>query len=185
MVSDPSQELANHWPHAPVHKLNAHGAYIVTAGTYLKDHFFKASERLDFLQNSLLTIAKEYHWHLQSWAIFSNHYHFIATCSESAKNLPEFISKLHATTALFVNKLDDTPERRVWHNYRDTQLTFLNSYFARLNYVNQNPVKHKIVKSALDYRWCSASWFEENSPRSFSKTIGAYKIDDIKIYDDY
>src|SRR3974377_1371019 len=33
------------WPHAPVHRLDGLGAYMVTAGTYQKKHHLNASER--------------------------------------------------------------------------------------------------------------------------------------------
>ena len=44
------------WPHAPLHKLSARGTYFVTAGTYLKDHFFRSAYRLRVLHRGLLTV---------------------------------------------------------------------------------------------------------------------------------
>ncbi len=50
---------------------------------------------------------------------------------------------LHERTAKWVNKLDRTPGRQVWHNFRETRLTYEKSYYlARLNYTHQNAVKH-------------------------------------------
>jgi putative transposase len=47
-----------------------------------------------------------------------------------------------------VNGLDQSPERQVWYNYWDTLLTYQSSYLARLNYVHQNAVKHRLVPVA-------------------------------------
>ena len=70
---------------APLHKIQEHGTYIVTAGTWHKQHFFETSDRLDFVQQELIELAEKYGWHLEAWAIFSNHYHFVAhSYSESA-----------------------------------------------------------------------------------------------------
>jgi hypothetical protein len=35
------------WPHSPVHRLAEPGAYIVTAGTYLKKPTFAGPQRLE------------------------------------------------------------------------------------------------------------------------------------------
>ena len=48
------------------------------------------------------------------------------------------ISREGTTT---VNRLDHTPARRVWFNFRETRLSYPRSYFARMNYTHQNPVK--------------------------------------------
>ena len=66
------------WPHSPTHRLTEAGAYMVTCGTYLKQHHFRGAERLQFLCEALLRTAAEYNWNLQAWAVFSNHYHFVA-----------------------------------------------------------------------------------------------------------
>ena len=66
------------WPHAPPHRLSEHGTYIVTSSTYEKAHHFRGAERLDCLERELLSLAKVYGWQLEAWAVFSNHYHFVA-----------------------------------------------------------------------------------------------------------
>lgn len=72
--------LAHHkdWPHAPVHRLAEQGTYIVTASTLHKEHFFRGEERLTLLENKLLFLAKQREVTLEAWAVFSNHYHFVA-----------------------------------------------------------------------------------------------------------
>ena len=61
------------WPHAPVHQLTEKGAYFLTASSYLKEHHFRGSARLGVLQRGLLTVAKDFGWRLDAWAVFSNH----------------------------------------------------------------------------------------------------------------
>jgi hypothetical protein len=58
------------WPHAPPHYLGAAGVYMVTAGTYRKEHFFRGRKRLHHLTNSLIELAKEHGWKMQAWAVF-------------------------------------------------------------------------------------------------------------------
>jgi putative transposase len=157
------------WPHAPLHQLGEGAAFFVTAATYRKEHHFKGRARLDVLHRGLLTLTESYGWKLQAWAVFSNHYHFIAHSPVNAPNaesLSDLLSVLHVKTAEWINKLDKQPGRRVWYNFRESALTYQRSYQARLNYVHQNPVKHRLVPVASQYPWCSAAWFERTaSPR--------------------
>ena len=71
------------WPHSPVHRLAEPGAYIVTAGTYLKKPTFAGPQRLEYLCDRLLELAEKYEWQLQAWAVFPNHYHFVALFSRA------------------------------------------------------------------------------------------------------
>ncbi|MFN0083894.1 MAG: transposase [Blastocatellia bacterium] len=115
----------------------------------------------------------------------SNHYHFIARGEEGARDLSEMLSRLHTVSASALNQLDRRQGRRVWFNFWDSRLTYQRSYFARLKYAHQNPVKHGLVADAREYRWCSASWFERTAPRSAVETINSFQIDRLKVNDDF
>jgi putative transposase len=133
------------WPHAPPHRLAVAGTYFVTASTQLKVHHFRGAQRLSVLHRGLLKMAAEFDWHLEAWAVFSNHYHFVGHSPgglAGAESLSEMLGRLHSKSAAWINRLDNSPERQVWHNFRETRLSFQKSYLARLNYVHQNPVKH-------------------------------------------
>jgi putative transposase len=176
------------WPHAPHHQLSEAGTYFVTAGTYQKTHFFRHPSRLDVLQRGLLQFAEEAGWILEAWAVFSNHYHFIAHSPEgvdTAATLRSFLSTLHTKTGAWVNRLDKTPHRKVWHNFWETRLTFEKSYFARLNYVHQNPVRHGLVPLANQYPWGSARWFERVASPAQVQTIYRFKTEKVSVLDDF
>ena len=173
------------WPHAPVHRIGSSGVYMVTGATLYKNHLFTTEEKLSLLENSLLSLSKQYHWQLEAWAVFVNHYHCVVRSEPDAAPLDNFLHHLHSDSARKLNSLDDSAARRVWYNFWETKLTFERSYLARLNYVHQNAVKHDLVMVANQYPWCSAGWFERTAPLSAVKTIYSFKIDNLKIYDDY
>jgi putative transposase len=100
-------------------------------------------------------------------------------------NLGTYLKHLHADTARELNRLDQREGRQVWHNFRETKLTYEKSYLARLNYVHQNPVKHGRVLVANQYRWCSAAWFERVATPAQVQTIYSFKIDQVKVDDDF
>jgi len=175
------------WPHAPTHQLSQAGTFIVTASTYKKEHYFRGAERLAVFQRELLKVLADNQWHLEAWAVFSNHYHFIAHSppSSTPENLSDCLRFLHAKLAAWVNRRDGSIDRKVWHNFWETRLTDQRSYLARLNYVHQNPVRHGLVPAANQYPWCSASFFERVASPSIVKSIYRFKIDKVSVLDDF
>jgi len=184
-LNNQSQPGEKDWPHAPIHRLDTNGVYIITAGAHYKQHFYNTPEKLTLLEARLLTLAKQSEWQLEAWAVCSNHYHFVARSLPGAIDLGQLIQRLHAVTARELNRLDQTEGRAVWYNFWDTRLTYQYSYLARLNYVHQNPVKHGLVPVANQYRWCSAAWFEHVAAPSTIKTIYGFKTDKVNLRDDF
>jgi putative transposase len=158
---------------------------MVTGATLRKEHFFGSTQKLNLLQDELLTLAKKYEWQLEAWAVFVNHYHFLGRRNSDAQSLGEFLRHFHSNTSRKLNKLDHCMGRQTWHNFWDKKLTYERSYFARLNYVHQNAVKHGLVNLASNYPWCSAAWFERTVSPAVVKTIYSFKTDRLQIDDDY
>jgi putative transposase len=172
------------WPHAPVHRLRHAGTYIVTAGTYKGTHHFHDAERLTCLTKSLLALADKYGWKLQAWAVFSNHYHFVAESRQPA-TLRRFVQHLHSVSAKHINQLDGTLGRMIWFQYWDTLLSSQKSYLARLNYVHTNAVRHGLVREPSAYPWCSAGWFQRTASRAFHATVMVFPSDRVSVPDEY
>ena len=176
------------WPHAPTHQLSDRATYFVTASTYGKEHHFTGGKRLRVLHRGLLSVAEQFGWRFEAWAVFSNHYHFVAHSpadKDDASSLPPMLNLLHGKTAEWINKLDGATGRKVWFNFWETKLTHQRSYLARLNYVHQNAVKHGLVPVACQYPWCSAGWFERTASQAMVKSIYRFKTDRVLVSDDF
>jgi putative transposase len=169
------------WPHAPAHHVSEAGAYIVTAATYRREPLFRGREQL--VHDALLQLALELDWRLQAWAVFANHYHFVALSPVSPASLPAFIRRMHASTATVLNRQDRTSSRRVWSNYWETRIKSQRSYLARLAYVHQNAVKHGLATRASNYEWCSATWFESRASGAQVATVYAFPTDRVRVPD--
>jgi len=109
----------------------------------------------------------------------------VAPAPENALTLETFIRQTHSKSAVELNKLDNTPGRKVWHNYWDTCITHETSYLARIHYVHMNPVKHGLVRNAEEYPFCSYKWFLEKAEDEFRKRVMNQPIDRIEIEDDF
>ncbi len=140
------------------------------------------------LHRGLLKVATQFNWRLEAWTVFSNHYHFVGHSpgdEDTADSLSRMLGLLHEKTSKWINQLDTTPTRKVWHNFRETRLTYEKSYLARLNYTHQNPVRHGLVPVANHYPWCSARWFERTATPAQIKTLYRFKTDQLKVSDDF
>ncbi len=182
--SDTHTNGVHDWPHSPIHRLSETGIFMVTSGTYQKTPFFHSADRLTLLANSLIELCQKYSLGLETWAVFPNHYHFVAQVPQ-AQNLKRFARHLHSTTAIAMNREDNLPARKIWFQYWESHITFQRSYLARPNYVHQNPVKHKVVRVASQYPWCSAGWFERKADPAFFKTVMNFPYDKLEIPDDF
>jgi putative transposase len=158
---------------------------MVTAATLHKNHLFANAGKLTLLEHGLLSLAKKYQWQLEAWAVFTNHYHFVARRKGESASLKKLLTHLHADLARDLNRMDEEIGREVWFNFSDTKLTYERSDLARLHYVHQNPVKHGLVTIANQYRWCSAAWFERTVSPATAKTIYGFKTDKLNIHDDF
>jgi putative transposase len=169
------------WPHAPPHRLKEAGVYFVTARAAGQRHLMALPEMRDWFQQSLLELAKHYGWTLEAWAILSNHYHFIAhspaPVQNGARSLSRFLQHLHSACTRELNRRDHKPGRtRLWQNFRETHLTLQNAYLARLNYVHQNAVHHKLVSVASQWKWCSDAEFKEAVTPAWLRTVASSSL---------
>jgi putative transposase len=140
------------------------------------------------LHRGLLKVTRSFGWQLEAWAVFSNHYHFVAHSPQNetgATSLESMLRILHTKTARWVNRLEDSENRVVWFNYWDTRLTYQRSYLARLNYVHQNPVRHGLVPVANQYPWCSAAWIERTASPAMLQSLYRFNTEQVRVADDY
>ncbi len=173
------------WHHGPVQFFQPGCSYMITGGTLGKAPLFCDAARLQLLEDLLLQIVLDCGWSLAAWAVFINHYHLIAQSMTDSATLSSLLNRLHSQTARELNRMDHTPRRQVWFQFWDDELTFERSYYARLNYVHNNAVKHGLVAVADQYSFCSARWFREKADPAFYRKVSSFKWDQIRVKDDF
>ena len=184
-TNTPPHSKFTDWHHAPPHRFIAGSTYMITGGTLYKQHFFAKGQSLKILETLLFETAKSFGWTLEAWALLSDHYHLIAIAEEAARELSRWIQRLHSLSSEAINGIDGCRGRQVWYQYWDKCLTFEASYWARLNYVTNNPVKHGLVDTALNYPFCSATSIELWWPSAMRRKLKSFKYDQIKERDDF
>ena len=172
------------WHHAPPHLFEPNCIYMITSGTYHKQHLFNTRNKLQMLLDVIFYVIKFRKWELRAWAIFSNHYHLI-TKSPHEGSIKRLVQHIHTESARKLNEVDGCHGRQVWFQYWDKCITFEKSYYPRLNYVVNNPVHHKLVPVARAYPFCSASWLESKVPNGFQKKVASFKCERLAEPDEF
>lgn len=89
----------------------------------------------------------------RAWTVLPNHYHLVAVVDLAA--LSKAIARLHNGTATQWNREDHCQGRSVWYRFTDRAIRSKRHYFAALNYVHTNAVKHGWAVRAEDWPWTS------------------------------
>ena len=180
-----SDEIYEVYPHNPPHLFSPNAIYMVTGGVMRKEHLLDTDKKKAHFFLTLAERAELLGWDLEAWSVLPNHYHFVARAPEEAVSLKYLIQAVHSISGKYLNRMDNTPGRRVWYSYWDTCITNHMSYIARLHYVHTNAVKHGLVKQPEDYHHCSYRWFVEHAEQDFCKIVLTKPIDQLRIKDDY
>ena len=140
------------YEHNPPHLYCEGGKYFITGATYKHHNYFADDQAKELLLYSIRKGFSNKGWILEDWVILDNHYHLMVDSRNNNEFLQSIMNSIHRYTATWINRRDNYPGRKVWHNYWDTLITYERSYFARLNYLWYNPVKHGYCRYAEDYK---------------------------------
>jgi putative transposase len=178
-----SRNGARNWPHAPPHNLDSAGIYFLTSRAKDGKHLLEDDSMKDWFQETFFQLVEDFGWKLEAWAILSNHYHFIANIPpgpDGGHSVRKLVTKLHSFTTKELNRREGMSGRtRLWHNFREMRILHARSYLARLHYVHQNAVHHKLVDLGSDWKWCSAAAFKKEVSPAWLKTIASFRYDQI------
>ena len=171
--------------HAPPHLFRPNAHYIVTAATHEKEPYFNTPDKRTLLLRTLIAEGEKDGWLLEAWAVLPNHYHFVAQSPDDSATLSKLIQAVHSKTAIALNRLDQTPGRKIWYQYWDTCIADDHAHRARLHYVHENPVKHGLTEDASTYVWCSMRWFQETAEDEYRHQILTATLKSGSIPDDF
>jgi putative transposase len=180
------EEIFKRYQHNPPHLFRPKCKYFITGATYQKKHFLKLDFSKEKTVEYMFKSFEHFGWKIEDWVMLNNHYHVMADAPEDASTLPKVINNLHKFSALWIKKhatFDSEPEH-IWYNYRDTCITYENSYFARLNYIWFNPVKHNYVQNPEEWKFGSYGIRARNS-ENVAGIIKKYPYDRVRIEDDF
>jgi len=182
---------------------------MLTAATYRKQKYLKNEQIKTHLMDLIFNKFRKFNWEIDAWVILDNHYHLLLQASKNAQSLPNIIREIHKFSALFIRKFMECNDgvvakgqnhrfcppknniysknngNKIWWNYWDTCITYERSYFARLNYIHFNPVKHGYVDSPDKWKFSSYCEFCNELGKDAEKIVKNYPFNRIRIKDEF
>jgi putative transposase len=148
--------------HGPPHP-EAPGEFrIVTGACYEHRHILHSDQRLRWFEQELHTVLKSLGTPCAAWVVLPNHYHVLVRINEM-REFSTAIGRLHGKTSFEMNREDGRRGRRVWYRCQDRCMRSEGHFFATLNYIYNNPVKHGYAKQWQDWQYSSVhSYLQQN-----------------------
>ncbi len=114
-----------------------------------------SAERMVDFENKLRIKLSSVSESIISWCIMPNHYHILIQAMNISACKKE-LGKLHGSTSFLWNKEDNIQGRKCWHRCLAKKIKSEEHLFATINYIHNNPVKHKYVSKWQDWTFSSA-----------------------------
>jgi len=92
---------------------------------------------------------------VHAWCVLPNHYHVLSTIPDLPKLIAQ-MGKLHGSTSFAWNGEDGERGRQCWHRATDRAMRSQEHFWATLNYLHHNPVRHGYVSKWQEWPWSSA-----------------------------
>jgi putative transposase len=145
-------------PHSPPHPLNLEAFYLLTVACYQHQPILTTSSRRQHLLNLIFEQFIHQGFEITAWVVLINHYHLLVYLHDFTK-LSSIFQKIHGSTSYQWNSEDQQRGRKVWYRFSDRAIRSERHYYATLNYIHYNPVKHNCVNSPYDWNESSLHWY--------------------------
>jgi putative transposase len=150
------QQLQRPW-HSPPHFVEGPARFHLTAAYYEHADIIGSSpDRMTAFSNDLLTTLTEAGVNTHAWCLLPNHYHLLVQVPD-LKAVIATLGRLHGRSSYSWNGEDGWRGRKVWGAPADRAIRNDAHFWATLNYIHNNPVKHGYVKHWQDWPFSSAA----------------------------
>jgi putative transposase len=155
--------------HGPPHYASDTGLYLVSAACYEHHPIIGASpQRMAEFEADLLNTAAERTNTIFAWIVLPNHYHILVETPDVLALL-KLHGRLHGRTSFRWNGEDTRRRRQVWHRAAETAMKSEGHFWASLNYVLNNAVRHGYVERWQDWPYANAAQYIEETGREIAE----------------
>ncbi len=118
---------------------------------------FKETDDYEYFEELMCFYAKSYHITLHNYCLMSNHYHLLIEIQQ--ENLSKFMRQLNANYAIYFNKKYKRTGHLWQGRFKSRYVTDEAYLYSLMLYIEQNPLKAKIVKELERYPYSSYHYF--------------------------
>jgi putative transposase len=109
-------------------------------------------------ETALLTTSVENAQEIFAWVVLPNHYHMLAHAPH-VRRLLKALGQLHGRTSYRWNGEENCRGRKVWFNAVETAMKSERHFWATMNYVLNNAVRHGYVERWQDWPYSNAEQY--------------------------
>jgi len=120
---------------------------------------------MDAFTDELLTACDLLTRDIFAWCVLPNHYHLLVH-APVVKALLEVLGKLHGRSSYAWNGEENLRGRQVFYRSVEREIRSDRHFWATLNYVHHNPVRHGYVERWQEWPWSSAGSYLEGVGRA-------------------
>lgn len=159
------------WHSPPRRPSKDNTQFHITAACYEhRPHIGLDPERMEQFADALLAVFAAHASRTVAWCVLPNHYHALVETAEVNRLLWE-LGRLHGRSSHTWNGEEDVRGRQVFHSAVDRAIRSERHFWATLNYVHHNPVRHGYVALWTDWPWTSAPAFIREVGREEAERI--------------
>ena len=161
--------------HSPPHRSGGSMHYHITAACYEHKPIIGLNQvRMTEFEADLVQLSTKYAQTVYAWAILPNHYHLLVKIADILCFL-KAIGKFHGRRSFQWNGEDKARGRKVWCNVLEHAIKSEGHFWATLNYVHHNPVRHGYVEKWQDWPFSNAS--------AYVKSVG--RVEAQRVWNEY
>ena len=166
--------------HTPPHIHSSKTYFLITAACYEhKPVIGLTMERMDEFETLLCECAKNCVESINAWVVLPNHYHILVKTNDVFEILKS-IGQLHGKTSYLWNGEENKRGRQVWHGAAENGIKSERHFWAAINYIYNNPVKHGYVEKWGDWPFSSFNYYLNDVGREEAEEIWReYDISDM------
>jgi putative transposase len=157
--------------HRPPHRASQHTRYHVTAACYEHaPHIGFTRNRIEKFCEILLNAFASQAAHIHAWCVLPNHYHALIETRKILKVLGE-LARMHGRTSLKWNGEEKRRGRQVWCGAVERYMRNDAHFWATMNYIHHNPVRHRYVTQWQDWPFSSAHQYLSEMGENFARCM--------------
>jgi putative transposase len=126
------------------------------------------ADRMAGFETQLLEVLTTHCRLLFAWIVLPNHYHALVHAAELAPLLTA-IGQQHGQTSFHWNAEENCRGRQVWHRAAETEIKSEGHFWASLNYVLHNAVRHGYVQHWQDWPYSNAAVYLAEAGRELAE----------------
>jgi putative transposase len=135
--------------------------HFVPFSCYNRQPLLHTDEAKDIVQQILEQTRKQQSLRIAAYVLMPEHVHLLT--NEPAKDtLATFLQILKQLTS---RQLKSPDQKRFWQSrYYDFNVSSMEKYIEKVQYIHRNPVKRGLVTNPEDYRWSSFNHYATGGP---------------------